>query len=399
MQRCDVVVVGAGPYGLAAAAHLRAIKGLQVRVFGQPMSFWCQNMPAGMFLRSGWSATHIADPGDTLTLEAYKSASDTDFYRPVPIDCFVKYGMWYQGRAVPDLDRRAVTRIERESGGFRVILEDGEPVQARRVVVAGGIGNFAYRPDEFRELPQALVTHASAHRDLSRFSGKRVLVIGGGQSALESAALLHENAADVEVVARARQITWLQGFASNALHYRMGKFTSRLLYAPTDVGPAGISQLMARPDLVRLLPRTIQDRLRRRAIRPAGARWLVKRLENVSITLRRSVVSAWTTGNQARIKLDDGSERTADHIILGTGYRVDISRYPFFTPQLVQSIESVAGYPVLKKGLETSLPGLHILGAPAARSFGPLMQFVSGTHYASRELVRSLEGSLGSGRA
>ena len=165
------------------------------------------------------------------------------------------------------------------------------------------------------------------------------------------------------------------------------------MYAPTDVGPAGLSQLLARPDLLRHLPRALQDKLRKRAVRPAGARWLVNRLASIPITLGRSVVSAGSTGERVIVKLDDGSERTVDHILFGTGYRVDISKYDFLAPDLLKSIERFNGYPVLKRGLETSVPGLHILGAPAAWSFGPLMQFVSGTTYASRALTRLLAES------
>jgi thioredoxin reductase len=174
----------------------------------------------------------------------------------------------------------------------------------------------------------------------------------------------------------------------------MGKFTRRLLYAPTDVGPAGLSQLMARPDLVRRLPRGFQDRLRKRCVRPAGARWLVSRLEDVPVKLGTSVVSAAPAGSRVRVRFDDGSERTADHLLLGTGYRVDISKYEFLSPVLLKSIERHNGYPVLKSGLETSVPGLHILGAPAAWSFGPLMQFVSGTTYAARAVTRVISGKV-----
>src|SRR5208283_3136772 len=163
-----------------------------------------------------------------------------------------------------------------------------------------------------------------------------------------------------------------------------------VMYAPTDVGPAGLSQLMARPDLLGHLPRGLQDRLRKRAIRPAGARWLVDRLAGVPITLGRSVVAAASVGERVKVKLSDGTERTIDHVVLGTGYHVDISKYDFLAPRLAASMERVNGYPVLRKGLETSIPGLHILGAPAAWSFGPLMQFVSGAGYASRALTRSL---------
>jgi cation diffusion facilitator CzcD-associated flavoprotein CzcO len=395
MRPCDVAIIGAGPYGLSAAAHLRTVKGLEVRVFGEPMSFWDRNMPVGMFLRSGWSATHLAHPNGALTLEEYQAATGSQFTRPVPLHHFVQYGQWFQRQAIPDLERRKIVRLESDAKGFRLKAEDGETIHAKRAIIAVGIGAFARRPAEFRELPCSLASHASEHSDLRVFAGKRVAVIGSGQSALESAALLHEGGAEVEVLGRAHRIQWLQGFASTALHYRMGKFTKALLYAPTDVGPAGISQLMARPDLLRMLPRSFQNKLWKRAIRPAGSRWLVDRLKDVPIRLGRSVVSACSVGEEAKLKLDDGSERSVDHVLMGTGYRVDISKYGFLSPKLAESIQCVNGYPYLQPGLETSVPGLHILGAPGAWSFGPLMQFVSGTHYASRSLMRCITGKNG----
>jgi len=393
MGACDVAVIGAGPYGLSAAAHLRAIKGLEVRAFGQPMSFWDRNMPVGMLLRSNWTATQIAGPKGALTLEAYQAASGNHFSPPVPLQRFLQYGLWYQSQAVPDLDRRSIMRVESDARGFRLTLGDGEVFHSRRVVVACGISSFAWRPPEFRALPSSLVSHTSEHRDLGTFAGKQVLVVGGGQSALESGALLHEGGAQVEIFARSSEINWLQGRLSKTLHHGLGKFTSRLLYAPTDVGPAGISQIMARPDLLKLLPRCLQNKLAKRSIRPAGARWLVDRLAAVPIRLGRSIISAATVGEQVRVKLDDGTERTADHILLGTGYHIDISKYEFLAAELLQSIRRSNGYPLLKEGLETSVPGLHILGAPAAWSFGPLMRFVSGTGYASRTLLRCVAGA------
>jgi hypothetical protein len=392
MTRCDVAIIGAGPYGLSAAAHLRTIKGLDVQVFGEPMSFWERNMPVGMLLRSGWAASHIADPDQSLTLEAFRAASRKHFSSPVPLDRFVDYGLWYQRQAAPELDQRKIMRVELDEKGFRLIPEKGSTVFARRVVVAAGIGSFAWRPPQFANLPSSLASHTSEHREFQRFAGKRVLVVGSGQSALESAALLQESGAEVEIVARARQIRWLGGVVSRTIHYGFGPTISRLLYAPTDVGPAGISQIVARPDLVRQFPRPIQDWLRKRSIRPAGARWLVSRLQNVPMRLGRSIVSASSLGERVRVRLDDGGERIADHVFLGTGYRVDVSKYNFFAPELAQSISRFQGYPRLREGFETSVPNLHILGAPAVWSFGPLMQFVVGTHYSSRSLLRCVAG-------
>ena len=184
---------------------------------------------------------------------------------------------------------------------------------------------------------------------------------------------------------RAR-FTGFKGVSPGHLHHGLGKFTRQLLYAPTDVGPAGLSQIMARPDLLRQLPRALQDRFRMRSVRPAGARWLVQRLHDVPISLGRSVVAVAPSGGRVKVRLDNGSERSVDHILLGTGYHVDISKYEFLAPELVQAIQRCNGYPRLKEGLETSVPGLHIIGAPAAWSFGPLMQFVSGTRYASARI-------------
>lgn len=389
-MNCDVAIIGAGPYGLSAAAHLRTVKGLHVHVFGEPMCFWERHMPLGMILRSNWTATQIADPHHNLTLEAFRTVSGNHLSHPVPLDRFIQYGQWYQRQAVADLDRRQIRQVEGNAGGFRLVADDGEAIHARRVILAVGIGSFARRPEVFQTLPSSLASHTSEHRDLGKFAGKQVLVIGGGQSALESAALLHENGAQAEVITRSEKIHWLQGWLSKTLHHRSSEFIRNLLYAPTDVGPAGLSQLMARPDLLNHLPRGLRDKLWKRSIRPAGAGWLVDRLKNVPVRLGRSVVSVAVHGNRVTVRLSDSSERTVDHVLLGTGYRVDVSNYDFLSPKLRESIRRQNGYPELAPGMETSVQGLHILGAPAAWSFGPLMQFVSGTHYASRALLRCI---------
>lgn len=387
----DIAIVGAGPYGLSAAAHLRGIPGLKIRIFGEPMSFW-RRMPRGMLLRSNWPATHIAAPAaraPELGLDAFAAEAGPVPY-PVPLERFVDYGEWYQRRAVPDVDPRQVARIEARLRGFRLRLADGEELEAERVIVAAGLGGFERRPEMFAQLPAELVSHTAWHADLGRLAGQRVLIVGGGQSALESAALLHEAGAEAEVVARASCIHWLQGRASRLFHHQMGSLVPKLLYAPTDVGPAGLSQLLARPKLFNTLPRGLRDKLWRRAVRPAGARWLVERLRPVPVRLGCQVTAVGEKGGKVHARLSDGTERVADHLLLGTGYHVDIAKYPFLAPELLGRIARVKGYPVLGAGLETSVPGLHILGAPAARSLGPVMQFVSGTRYASPALFAYL---------
>jgi hypothetical protein len=209
------------------------------------------------------------------------------------------------------------------------------------------------------------------------------MVVGGGQSALESAALLHESAADVDVLVRADHINWLHG---GKYHRKLGRLAP-LVYAPTDVGPMGISRVVAVPDLFRRLPRSVQNPMAARAIRPAGAAWLKPRLEDVPIQLGRTVRAARPVGERLQVELDDGTVRTVDHLLFGTGYRVDITRYPFLDPDLVGSVKCVDGYPLLRPGMESSVPRLHFLGAPAARSFGPIMRFVAGGWFGARSLT------------
>jgi hypothetical protein len=384
---CDVAIVGAGPYGLSAAARLRA-EGLDTRVFGEPMSFW-DGMPKGMLLRSAWDACNIGFSSGELTLDRYQAASGAQFGRPVPLEAFVSYARWFQHRAVPDVDHRHVMSITHDGSGYRLVLEDSATIGAARVVVAAGIGCFPWRPREFEDLPRKLATHSSEHRDLSRFAGSKVLVIGGGQSALESAALMHESGAEVAVIARAPHIIWLHG---GVVQRKLGR-AKPLLYAQTDVGPAGISRLVANPGLFCHLPRSTQSRLAHRAIRPAGAKWLVPRLADVPISTGRKVVRAVPSGEMVDVVLDDGSARRVNHVVLGTGYRVDIARYDFLAPELLGRVRRVDGYPLLGPGLESSMAGLHFLGAPAAWSFGPIMRFVSGSWFAGQALAEAVKKS------
>ena len=385
-------IIGAGPYGLSAAAFLRSA-GIDARTFGDPMSFWQKEMPEGMFLRSSWGASHIADPSNALTLDAFCKDLGIQFPKPIPLNRFVEYGQWFQRMAVPDLDSRMIREVSRNENGFLVTLADGETFHTSRVIVATGISKFAHRPSAFDGLPSSLVSHSGEHRDLSIFRGKTVAVVGAGQSAMESAALLRENGAEVEVFARRNALNWV------GLHprlHRLGPF-SRLLYSDRDVGPAGLSRLVAAPHVFRRLPRGLQNRMAYRAIRPAAAGWLAKRIENIPIIFGCGIVSASAQGDKVQLHFDNGKTRIVDHVLLATGFRVDATRYDFLSTSVSKELKTTGGFPVLKRGLESSIPGLHFLGKPAAWSFGPLVGFVSGTEFASRELLSCLRRDYGRG--
>jgi cation diffusion facilitator CzcD-associated flavoprotein CzcO len=352
------------------------------------MAFWERHMPKGMLLRSPLAGSHLSDPARDLMLQAYQTATGNKITAPLPLHRFIDYGRWFQSQVVPGTDPRRVELVQKNGAGFRLTMEDGETWKTRRVIIAAGIETFAWRPSEFQRIPSALVSHACDHRDLTLFAGKKVAVIGGGQSALESAALLNELGAEVEVLVRAPFIRWLW----RQKWFHTFRPIARLLYAPPDVGQAGLSHLVARPNLFRRLPRSTQNRLGKRAIRPAGAAWLHPRCEPVRITTGLTVTSVSAVGGRATLELSDGSKRQVDHVLLATGYRVDIARYPFLSREILQIVHRVAGYPQLDSGFQSSVNGLHFLGAPAAWSFGPLMRFVAGTDFAARALTRGILG-------
>jgi FAD-dependent urate hydroxylase len=385
-SNCQFTVIGAGPYGLAVASHLRA-SGAEVRIFGQPMYFWDRHMPQGMLLRSPWPGSNIGDPHRALTLDRYESALGSGLNRRIPVEDFVRYGKWFQRHALPDLDTRNVAAVERDCEGYSITLDDGERFSSRNVVVATGIGSFPNCPAPFASLPQDLASHTShrSNQNLGRFAGKLIVVVGAGQSAIESAALLHEAGAEVEVLVRRPELRWLH--SSPVLEWLMDCRINPFK-APGKIGPMGINWLIENPSLFTSFPRKFQDAMTRRALRPAASSWLRSRTRHVKIACNRHVVHAAERAGKAYLQLNDGSQRLVDHVLLGTGYKIDIARNTFLSNELRQEVRTVKGYPVLNEAFESSVAGLYFVGAPAAYSFGPLLRFVAGSEHAAATLSR-----------
>ena len=388
----NVIVIGAGPNGLSVAAHLSEL-GIERRVFGRTMDSWRSNMPAGMFLKSEPYGSDICSPGSGYLLGDYCRATGEEYHHrvvPVSVEQFIRYGSWFADQLVPDVEDLEVTSLSRKADGFEVRTGDGRAFTSARVVVSTGIIPFAHVPGELRALPAELVSHTSEESDLGRFAGKKVLVIGAGQSALETAALLTEQGADATLVVRQDWgVFWLE---------------------PNPLSPTRLERL--RHPVVRLcegwfcwryerfagLFRYLPDssRLNRalNTLGPAGAWWLRDRVVGkVPTLLGHSIVSAEPSGDRIRLRLT-GPEGPvaieADHVIAGTGYRLDINRLGFLDPNLRRNLRLVGGAPALGRGLESSIPGMFFTGALAAPSFGPGMRFVSGTHIAVPRLARRL---------
>ena len=389
----EVAVIGAGPHGISAATHLQRA-GVSAQLFGDPMGFW-RSMPEGMVLRSNLRASNMIEPAGPLSVAAFAAATGLQLEQPVLLEDFIEYGSWVQRTAVPDVDVRTVSGLERSRRGFDLQLSDGELVSARRVVLACGIEAFASMPPGYEDLPTEMVSHTGSYRDMSVFAGRRVALVGGGQSSFTCAALMREHgAAEIEVLVRDPEVIWLRG---HSVMKRLGRF-GPILYAPTDVGPLWYSRLLAKPDLFRLLPREVQDRIAYRSIRPACSHVVRMQLGDVRISTGVEVRGARLDGDSLRVSVSDGSEREVDHLMFGTGYSVDVARYEFLSEGILADLERVDGYPVLHRGLESSVAGLHIVSAPAARSFGPIMRFISGSWYSGAAVARQISGGASAAR-
>jgi lysine/ornithine N-monooxygenase len=382
-QSDPTVVIGAGPYGLAVGAHLKA-KGIPTLIFGKPMEFW-KKMPPGMNLKSSWSALTISDPRGAYSLYRFSKVAGIPKQEPVPLQTFLRYGEWFQQQVLPDIDQTYVRFLGRDGYGFHLELEDGRSLKASKVVVATGIASFAFIPQPLAHLPSTLVSHSQDHSDFSQFTGKRVAVVGSGQSALEAAALLHEAHASVELIARG-PVLWID----RRLHRYSGP-VKRLFYPPSDVGPPGVNWLVAFPLFFRYFPDKTRTALENRAIRPAGAPWLRPRVEGrVHISEHISVVGATGQGQGVLLKLSDGTTREVDHVIMGTGYRASIDALDFIDAALRQQIQQRDGYPLLNEWFESSVHDLHFTGALAGYVFGPLCRFVVGSKVAARQIARHI---------
>jgi FAD-dependent urate hydroxylase len=391
----EVAIVGAGPYGLSLAAHLRKA-GVSVRQFGLPMQLWRDYMPEGMFLKSQGFASNLSDPDHTHTLEAFCRATGRPYASyglPVPLDTFVAYGQWFRDELVPDVEEVLVTDVAQAGGGFEVTLANSEQLRARKVVVAIGVEAFAHVPEPLSALPSSVCTHSSAHTDLGAFRGQEVVVVGAGQSALETAALLHEKGASVQLVARKDKIAW------NGPPLPLDRPVLQKLREPeSGLGSGWATWFYSnQPGLFRRLPRSTRVYRARTALGPAGATWLRSRVEGQFPALTGYSVK-WARVQDGGVRLGlagaGGSSRelAADHVIAGTGYRTDLTRLPFFGDQMLAGLRTVPGTGSSAVGREyqSSIPGLYIMGPAVAPTMGPVMRFVFGSEHAATTVARQL---------
>jgi cation diffusion facilitator CzcD-associated flavoprotein CzcO len=387
----DVVILGAGPYGLSIAAHLNRLN-VPYRIFGRPMQSWQSHMPKGMFLKSDGFASGLYDPDGAFTLRHYCAETNqpyADVGIPVPLETFTAYGIEFQKRMVPSLEQVEITSVKSTPQGFEVTTETGERFPARRVVVAAGITHFGWLPPELTRLPREFATHSSAYGDLSPFKGRKVVVVGAGASAIDIAVILHEIGADPSIVTRAGAIA----FHDPPKERR--PLVERVAMPRSGLGIGWRSRLCTdAPLLFHAMPQEFRFRVTRRHLGPAPG-WFVRDKVNGHIPTHLGVElrNAEVKGSKVRLSLAENNGSTeleADHVIGGTGYRVALERLRFLDDSLRKQIRAAEDTPVLNRFFESSVPGLYFVGVASSNSFGPLTRFAYGAMYTSRRLSRHL---------
>ena len=177
-QRFDLVVLGAGPAGLAAAVY-GGSEGLRTLV----AEAWAPGGQAGTSTRiENYLGFPSGVSGTELTRKATLQARRFD--------------------AVLSSFHRAVELADGPEGLLRVDLDDGQHVLARSVVMATGARWRELQAEGVQRFLGAGVYHAASPTDAERYRGEDVIVVGGGNSAGQAANHLASRARSVRVVVR-----------------------------------------------------------------------------------------------------------------------------------------------------------------------------------------------------
>ena len=385
MRSVELLIVGAGPFGLAMAAQAQQ-DGLNYLVVGKPMAFWRSHMPAGMYLRSAcdW---HL-DPANVHTIEAFlatRGQTPADA-QPLALDFYLAYTRWFQeqkGLAIEPALVDRLDRLDRVEGGFRAQMENGETIAAANVALALGFANFVHIPAELAALlPADRYAHTCHLVNFAPLVGKRILILGGRQSAFESAALLRE---------------------AGAAHVHISYRHPTPQFVPSDWGRANriVADLAENPTWFRDLSEEGKAEINhwfwtegRLKLEP----WLWPRIAHPNVTLwpeSQLADCAVKADGAMQIRLESGASFLVDQVLFATGYEVEMGRVPLLARgNLLAELATSNGSPRLDEHLQTNIPGLFITSMPAVQDFGLFFAFTLSARLSAQLMGRGIQQRL-----
>lgn len=375
-----LLIIGAGPYGLAMSAYA-GHKNIEHVVVGKTMDFWKSNMPEGMYLRSACDWHY--DPFNEATIERYletKNLRPADV-EPLALDFYLSYVEWFVQQKMIEILPAWVQQLNYVPGPphfFEAILQDGKTLTARNVVLALGFRYFKNVPDPYPALfPPRRFAHTCDLVDLAPMKGKRLLIVGGRQSAFEWAALSHE-----------------QGAAAVYLSYRH----PTPAFQPADwswVNPI-VDEIATNPGWFRRKTVEEKEQVNHRLWREGRLKlepWLAERITRDTIKLfPQSQVTACkeSPNGELEICLND-STLMVDQVILATGYKVNVTQIPLLANgNLLAQLETRNGFPQLDEHFQSNIPGLFFTSMCATQDFGPFFAFTAAVRTSARLIGSAL---------
>ena len=381
-KHTKLLIIGAGPFGLSMSAYAKHL-GIDHIIAGKPMEFWKMNMPEKMFLRStcDW---HL-DVTNEYTIDKFleiRSGTCKDV-EPLSLEFYLAYAQWFVEQNQLNVLPVYIKELDYIGDhSYKAITDDGTVIFAQYVVVAIGLKYFKHLPPEIiNRLPAESYSHTCDLVNMESMRDKRVLIIGGRQSAFEWAALLQEAGAEQVHISHRH----------NCPAFKTSDWSwVNLLFENVENDPAWFRKLSQEEKDALVKSLWAEGRLK---VEP----WLEKRIrkKNVQIWSTTQIVSCTQfANNEMEIMLDNGKAIIVDKIIFATGYKVDIRNVPFFAAGNILSRLAIQNnFPVLDEYFQTNLPGLYITSMPASQDFGPFFGFTIAARTSAKLIGKALTKS------
>jgi FAD-dependent urate hydroxylase len=330
-------------------------------------------MPRGMFLRSGpdW---HL-DARGVATFEAYARERGLTSVetKPLPLDTFLDYASWFMGQYNVAPRNAYVTHLARSGVAYIATLDDGSRLSANKVLLGLGFSFSKHYPTEVVAiLPPRSYSHTCDTVDFDFYRNKRVLIVGGRQSAFEWAALIREHGAE-------------------EIHLTYRHASPQFVEPDWSWVQPMVGRTLVDHGWWRHLAADEQNRIRQvlwATGRLALEAWLDRRVHQPNIHLHEKtvIVSATEHGKGSYdVVLDDGSHCNVHHVILATGYQPVMANVRFLDRgTILDPLATVEGFPMLDPEFQASIPNLYVTGLAATRDFGPFFGFTVGCPVAAK---------------